>query len=398
MSPVTPVAPITTIPLWRNGGPYISRDREALPGGMLALSLAPRLLIAGDARSTSFSSVMPVARKYLLRRAVQLFSTGEVGVPGMGKQDFSAFCELLWTYCGFPSALTERWAMKLSEIVERLPEGGVGGTAMVSLPANTFLCLEACFTALMGADRVWIRPSRREPFSALRLLGALIDVGWPADRLGFYPCDRAGLATLIEASDCATIFGGEGIMATGGTKVDIRGPGRAAVHVAGGLDAEWAADLLLPLIAGDGGRFCTAPGTIVVDGDPLPLGHALAKRLDRVRLGDPVDIELPQVVDRPGTAALQWRWLEERIGPCDRLLTARRGMIATPAGLVPAPSIVALSAPSGSHPLIGIELSFPAAIVVEGDLTEFARLSPRAQFRFRIGEDRELKPMEGERG
>lgn len=186
----------TVLPLLRAGRWYRSMDTVPVPGGPL-LSLAPEILVRDDAarlRARRAATTVPsrARRLELLREAVALFRHGRVPVESLGVQGPGEFEEAMRATAGLPPALVRRWSAMLGARLEELAEESAdahdtGGLTLVSLPANTFTCLEGVLEAALSGAAVWIRPSRREPLSSARLVGALLSAGWPPETLGYYP-------------------------------------------------------------------------------------------------------------------------------------------------------------------------------------------------------------------
>ncbi|MCA3226259.1 MAG: aldehyde dehydrogenase family protein [Burkholderiales bacterium] len=392
------------IPIVRRGVPYLSRDVE--PAGSLQsaasaetpqVGLAPGVMIADDAswwRDVAAGlPTMPARaeRSVLLLRALDLFAHGRVDVPGLGAQDAVQFEQTLLRRCGLPPGLTRRWSATLQHLfVERSvaecetdkAEAVVGGgLEVVSLPANTFVCLEAVGEALLRADAVWVRPSRREPFSAARLLGCLMAVGWPAARLGLYATRPDALSTLVRVADRAVVFGGSALppALSRCPQVDFRGPGRARALVADHADPVQVAARLLPLMAADAGRFCSSVGTILCSGGTDLIGRCLADGLDQIRLGLPEDARFPQALAGAADAAAWEAWIAARLRPGDRVLTQRPLRTVTDDGCVVAPSLISVADVAG-HPLLGLELPFPVAAIAHARAREHAELCAGAGF------------------
>src|SRR5207244_759100 len=84
---------------------------------------------------------------------------------------------------------------------------------LVALPGNTFTCLESVCEAVLAGGAVWVRPSTREPLSALRLVSALLQAGWPGELLGFYPTAQGLLRSLVAVTDRQVVYGGAGVCA-----------------------------------------------------------------------------------------------------------------------------------------------------------------------------------------
>jgi hypothetical protein len=509
--PITAAAP-PCLPLFRRGAWYDSRDREpvlAAPGSAL-LSHAPPVMLRDDAAwfrrwspprplpstppapvgrppsqapptsSSQAPATSPPApggapaaaqpwrphraeRERMVARAMDLFATAAVEAGGAGTQTAADFERALDAHCGLPPALTRRWTALLASQAARLaaaadasdelPEGTL---ALVSLPANTFVCLESVLDLALRGAAVWVRPSRREPFAALRLVACLLAAGWPPPLLGFYPTARQTLGTLVRLVDLAVLYGGPelavelqaffrgpatdvpaatGVAAARGAtagrpRLEIHGPGRARAVVAASCTASAAVEPLLELVAGDAGRFCTSAGTILCTHSAEEIGRELAERLDALPLGpldaigpmeasEPIEvmeaianiaaseaiaaikpiesepmieaagpIETIQPTRRAGgavaavaaaTAEGRWPWplaacpeeslaeatvgwIAERLRPGDRFLTHRPLLQRSGGRTLLAPALVALASPAG-HPLLGIELPFPFAVI-----------------------------------
>jgi hypothetical protein len=393
------------IPVFRRGAPYLSRDVE--PAGSMhravgaeapQVGLAPGVMITDDAKwwhgVAAGLPTLPARDKRcaLLLRALDLFAHGRVDVPGLGAQEALQFEQTLWRRCGLPPGLTRRWSATLQRLfVERgvaaceteKPEAVTSsrGLEVVSLPANTFVCLEAVCEAVLRADAVWVRPSRREPFSAARLLGCLLAVGWPAARLGLYATRPDALSTLVGVADHAVVFGGSALAPALSRRpqVDLRGPGRARALIADGADPVQAAERLLSLMAADGGRFCTSVGTILCAGGTDLIGRYLADGLDQIRLGLPEDARFPQALSAVADAAAWQAWIAARLLPGDRVLTRRPVRTQTDDGCVAAPTLIAVADVAG-HPLLGMELPFPVATIAHAPASAHAALCSDAGF------------------
>ena len=174
------------LPLLRAGRWYASRDTAPVPGGPL-LSLAPEIMIRDDA--ARLRRERADWRPAVLRAAVELFADAALPIEGLGVQDPDDFAAAMRACAGLPPVLVRRWSDMLRDAAEDPPHGEreEAELALVSLPANTFTCLEGVLEAALTSEAVWIRPSRREPLSAARLVAALLGAGWPAERLGYYP-------------------------------------------------------------------------------------------------------------------------------------------------------------------------------------------------------------------
>ncbi|WP_449476593.1 hypothetical protein [Streptomyces abikoensis] len=383
---------------FRRGAWQSSLDTVALPGRSgLSLALVPEAVAVADRRRCEppAGSLPPAARRKLTGAALGLFERGTVSVGGLGEQSAADFRAALWETAGVPAALTGRWCGLLREASARPAREPDGALALVSLPGNTFTCLESVLAEAARSAAVWVRPSRREPLSAARLVAALLEAGWPPERLGLYPTEQPVLRTLISLTDRQTVYGGAGVPAAVGAQgsPDLRGPGRGCALVPPGTDPAEAADWLLPLVAGDGGRFCSNVRTVVCVADPpttertaaaraLAVARPLADALDAIRT-EPADDRLPLAAFRvPGEAARCAQQLREGLRPGDRMLTRRPPAVRGADGAEYAlPALALLGAGAGpGHPLVGREVPFPFAAVLAASPAGAAAVAARSSF------------------
>jgi aldehyde dehydrogenase family protein len=380
------------VPLFRRGLWYRSLDLTPVAHARGALALAPAILVRDDlawlGRTLPRVAAPPVARRArLLREALGRFRTGRAEIGGLGAQSSADFAAALRNIVGLPPVLTSRWSTILLAQLETLiarPSAGteVDALVLVSLPSNTFLCLEAGLAAALSGKAVWLRPSSREPLAAARLIACLLAAGWPPERLGYYPSSRDVLTDLVRGANQSVLFGGNEIQRAFGREsgVEVRGPGRACaiVDVVGGVEstAEW----LLERVAGNGGRLCTNVGTIVCVESPFEIGLALARRLDELPLaGAEADYWPVPSWPNPELADRVAHWIEERLRPGDLWLTRRPIRQIADGRAVLAPGLVSLAKPFG-HPLIGVEVPFPFAVLAAASRADAARLTERSRF------------------
>jgi hypothetical protein len=333
----------------------------------------------------------------LLAEAVALFAYGTVELGPLGAQSAEGFRAAMRDVAGLPTALTDRWCALLSDAVAALaPPGAAVRRTLVMLPANTFTCLEAVCEAVLGGEEVWIRPSRREPVSALRFAAALLQSGWPGLALTFYPCGTDALAALLAATDRHIVFGGEEISTLLSDprgprhrELDLRGAGRGCALVPADADPHAAAAWLTPLIAADGGRFCKNVRTVLCAGDPGPVADALAGRLDAISLLT-VDPRYPQASVAPALAQGYARFTVQHTRPGDQRVTTRelphwRDERAT----LLAPTLLRLAdpgPPTAPHPLLACELPFPFASICAADDVLSQAVASRSRFVYRMAD------------
>ncbi|WP_016907286.1 aldehyde dehydrogenase family protein [Streptomyces xiaopingdaonensis] len=365
----------TAVPAFRRGAWHASPDTAPLPGpGRPTLALVPPVVAHSDHawwRGRRPSPAPPPAeRRAVVRAALRLFRSGTVTV-GTGTQSASAFRAALWAHAGLPEALTDRWSRMLCESASaRSVAGADDALAFVALPGNTFTCLDAVVEQIERSGAVWLRPSRREPWSAARLVAALLEAGWPPDRIGLYPGERRLLAALVRRTDRQVVFGGQDLARSLSDRpgLTVHGAGRGCALVPEGVSAEAAADWLAPLVAADAGRFCSNVRTVLCEGEAEPLARVLAARLDALRTSRE-ERRFPLAAFRvPGAAERAAGTVTDRIRPGDRLLTERPTTEpAVDGGGYALPRLVladTAGTPERFHPLIGHEVPYPSVTVL----------------------------------
>lgn len=176
------------------------------------------------------------------------------------------------------------------------PRGRVLGATM---PGNDPAVYAWPLLALAMKVPVVLRPSDREPFTAVRLARRLLDAGIPDAALHVLPCDRTVGVEIPRGADHGMAFGAEAAVAPFEDEPHVHtyGPGRSVAVVA---RAPTAADLdsLARGVVRAGGRTCFNLTRIVATGDcdPDALAAALADRVADAPLGPVRDAE----TDVPG--------------------------------------------------------------------------------------------------
>lgn len=349
----------------------------------LRVCLAPEIILRDDARRRPPCHAVPESRA-IVEHAVELFRFGTVRIGGIGAQSAEAFETSMREVAGLPAVLTRRWGALLADAVRALPDTGSKANTLVWLPSNTFTCLEAVAEAALAGGTVWVRPSRREPVSAARLVGALLAAGWPADRIGFYPTLTELLAVLVLLTDRQLVYGGAGLAthAPDSSEFTVRGPGCGCAVVLANADPAATADQLAELIAADSGRFCRNVCTVACLGDPAPLAATLGELLDGIRLTPP-DPRWPQASCSPTEAARAAAVVRCGLRSGDAVVTTRE-VIVTGDETFLAPTLARVNwAPD--HPLLGCELAFPFAGIVGVSTDQAARLTAASQFVYTVG-------------
>lgn len=400
---------LAPLPLLRCGAWYQSADQLAAPGPALPpVSLAPEILLRRDARRLRTAALPPVpgppARAAILAEAVRLFTAGTVDCGGLGKQTAADFRTALWRSAGLPAALVDRWCAMLTGGLAVTTSKAPAGTppasthpprlTLISLPANTFTCLESVLSVLWAGDVAWVRPSSREPLSALRLVSALVQAGWPAELIGFYPTVQGLLRAFAAMTDRQIVYGGTGLAAvlSRSPGAEVHGPMRVCAVIPDDAGPDQTAAALLPLLARDGGRFCTTVRAIFCRADPARLAERLAARLDAIPFPPHVSPGLPLTASPDaGQAAAVAAAVRSRLGAGDRIVTARPLLSRLGAVTCLAPTLVRLASPGqdgqpdwGQPPLLGFEAPFPLATIMQVTGAQEARLTAAADLTHRL--------------
>jgi acyl-CoA reductase-like NAD-dependent aldehyde dehydrogenase len=144
--------------------------------------------------------------------------------------------------------------------------------------------------ALMLGYRVAVRPSRREPLTAHRLVSALWSSGFERDEVMFLPTDYAAADEMLRRADLAQVFGGDDIVEKyRGLQVLPNGPGRSKIVVTAGTDWREHVDLIADSASRGGGAGCVNATAVFVDGPVNELAQAVAERLAQLPSLPPED-------------------------------------------------------------------------------------------------------------
>jgi acyl-CoA reductase-like NAD-dependent aldehyde dehydrogenase len=131
---------------------------------------------------------------------------------------------------------------------------------------------------------VAVRPSRREPFTAHRLVSALREAGFGPDQAAFLPTDHYAAGEMLQSADLSIVYGGDDVVRkySCDRSVLTNGPGRSKILLT--ADCDWRAhlDMLADSVSHGGGTGCVSTTAIYVEGEPEPLARALAERLSAI--------------------------------------------------------------------------------------------------------------------
>lgn len=334
-SPVHPGSPAPPGPLvlldalgpdgpYRTGRREVVRDVAGRP--VAELSLAPSLYVARvldrlRARPAAAAAWTRSERDERLRAAGEAFASAELGgltpdrhhvlvarTTGVPLPEVRAATATIAEAAGNAVATAERARPRGAVPAGwRQVDAGTNGlvvwrrrgrvlsvNASGNHPAVHSLWLEA----LALGYRVAVRPSRRDPFTAHRLVLALRSAGFAQEDVLLLPCDHGTADELVRGGDLAMVFGGDDVVdrysgGWSGTPVLPQGPGRVKLLVTGRWEPYL--DVIVDSVAGLGGVSCLNATAVLVEHDCRGFAEALADRLAALRPLPPEreDAELP---------------------------------------------------------------------------------------------------------
>ena len=288
-------------------GDYRTRKREVITttaGAAVAeVSMVPPLYVSRTLGAQRKGKPLPVAqRAAALSRAAEIFTKGVIA--GL---DFEAYVGLAGRISGMPIAITRAGANGVADAVagafdavrpaqpvgatldwreERSRAGGAlwvrrGEVFAVHAAGNGPGVHGLWPQALALGYRVAVRPSRREPLTAHRLVCALRQAGFRAQDAAYLPTDHAGADEIIRLADLAMVYGGQEVVDkyAGDPAVIVNGPGRTKIVITADRDWRDYLDVIVDSIAKHGGMACVNPTAVLYEGDPTALARAIAERL-----------------------------------------------------------------------------------------------------------------------
>lgn len=289
------------------GGEYRTRTREVVKTtaglAVAELSLVPPLYVSRAIGSQRKAAPLPIAqREAALADAADNFATEVIG--GL---DFGAYIELASRISGVPIAVTRAGACSVADAVAEAfdavrpaqPSGAVldwraersrSGGAVWARRGDVFAVHAAGNgpgvhglwpQALALGYRVAVRPSRREPLTAHRLVNALRQSGFRSEDAIYLPTDHIGADELVRSADLAMVYGGQDVADkyADDPTVTVNGPGRAKILITGDRDWREHIDLIVDSIANLGGMACVNTTAVLCEGEPAALAEAIADRL-----------------------------------------------------------------------------------------------------------------------
>jgi acyl-CoA reductase-like NAD-dependent aldehyde dehydrogenase len=290
-------------------GEYRTRNREIIKDAagvpVAESSVVPRLFVnrAIDTQR-KLRPLEASQRETALTQAADVFASSTI--DGL---DFDSYVELTCRVSGLPMRAARAGAHTVAEslttacdAVRRARPSGAsadwrdvntaggavwvrrGEVLAVHAPGNAPGVHGLWPQALALGYRVAIRPSRREPFTAHRLVHALRQTGFRAGDALYLPTDHTVAPDLIEAADLAMVYGGQDVVDkyTQDPTVLTNGPGRTKILITAECDWRDYLDVIVDSIANLGGMACVNTTAVLYEGDAAPLAQAIAERLSTI--------------------------------------------------------------------------------------------------------------------
>ncbi len=291
-------------------GAYRTRVRDfvSTTDGVVVveLSLAPPLYVSRAIGAQRGVRPLPAQqREAALAKAADAFAHGVIA--GL---DFDTYTDLASRISGVPISVTRAGACAVADGVAAAfgavqvarPSGAVldwhdeqaqGGGAVWARRGNVFAVLASGNgpgvhglwpQALALGYRVAVRPSRREPLTAHRLIQALRQAGFRPHDAVYLPTDHRGADEMIRSADLAMVYGGQDVVDkyAGDATVFVNGPGRAKILITADHDWRDYLDTIVDSISDLGGVACVNTTAVLYEGDPAPLAAAIAERLSTI--------------------------------------------------------------------------------------------------------------------
>ncbi|MDY6999906.1 MAG: aldehyde dehydrogenase family protein [Actinomycetota bacterium] len=369
------------------GGRYRTRTRELVAdtGGrpMLDMSVVPRLYITRSTAAQRRAAPLPTAdRAAALGRAAEIFTSSTVA--GL---DFTGYVEATCRISGLPlavaragaEAVAESLATSFDAVRSALPaattldwrdqsEGAVwarrGEVLAVHAPGNAPGVHGLWPQALALGYRVAVRPSRREPLTAHRVVTALLRAGFADTDACYLPTGHAAADDLVRAADLALVYGGADVAErhAGDPSVFVNGPGRTKILITAEMDWPAYLDVVVDSIAAHAGMACVNATAVLYEGDPAPLARAIAERLSAMRAlpnTDPAAVLPTMPLDQACALAAQ---LARKALGSTAILGADQVVADLGDGFAALrPAVYLLAAPDPAT--LGTELAFPCVWV-----------------------------------
>jgi acyl-CoA reductase-like NAD-dependent aldehyde dehydrogenase len=254
---------LVDLPALGPDGEYRTRHREIIKDTagvpVAESSVVPRLFVNRSIDAQRKLRPLPAEqREAALTRAADVFTSSTIA--GL---DFDSYVELTCRVSGLPMAAARAGAHTVAESLTTAcdavrpaqplgaspdwrdagPSGGAvwvrrGEVLAVHAPGNAPGVHGLWPQALALGYRVAIRPSRREPFTAHRIIEALRQTGFRAADALYLPTDHTVADDVVRAADLAMVYGGQDVVDryAHDPRVLTNGPGRSKILITAECD------------------------------------------------------------------------------------------------------------------------------------------------------------------
>lgn len=285
-------------------GPYRTHQRVIIADtrgeALLDMSVVPRLYVTRTIAAQRKAAPLPIAeRATALRRAAEIFVSATIG--GL---DFDDYVDLTCRVSGLPLTVARAGAdvvatsltTAFDSVRTALPAGTTmdwrdqdagavwarrGEVLAVHAPGNAPGVHGLWPQALALGFRVAVRPSRREPLTAHRLVTALRCAGFADTDACYLPTGHTGADAVVHAADLALVYGGPDVAEhyEADPTVFVNGPGRSKILITAEQDWRDHLDVVVDSVAALGGMACVNATAVLYEGDAAPLARAIGERL-----------------------------------------------------------------------------------------------------------------------
>jgi acyl-CoA reductase-like NAD-dependent aldehyde dehydrogenase len=312
------------IPVLRKGRPYKSLETYTLfdqktSDPICEVSMANRGLIAKDLRlytehKKKLIDITISESLQMCKSAADYFANSELPL-GDQYQSRDDYIRHLSMTTGLPESLCATNMQKIQGALDKMETILAGMTRNNSLSFLdkqnknndnenvNFICEADSLGAVLpnnspGVHTLWlpaiplkvplcIRPGSQEPWTAYRVIQALIKAGFPEEVFGFYPSDYSGSTEVVLQSDRSMVFGDQSSVEQwqNDPRVQIHGPGWSKIILDSDSVKDWESflDFIETSVVLNSGRSCINVSSIWVPSHGREIAQALAERLIKIK-------------------------------------------------------------------------------------------------------------------
>ncbi|WP_447873162.1 aldehyde dehydrogenase family protein [Serratia fonticola] len=255
-------------------------------------------------------------------------------IAGLSPDEYS---RLLQRTTGLPETVTQNALATVADALRNMPDiinagrpqgarwswddaDALAGYSLFSRKGDVFAVLAAGNgpgihalwpQAVALGYRTLVRPSTREPFTAQRVICAMVQAGLE-HYVALIPTDYRGADELVASADLALAYGGQDIVDKyrHHPQVRVQGPGRAKILIGADVCMEEAVSLVATSMTDLGGAACVSASAVMVEGDVSDFCRRLRQTLQQLpekvlpRASQQTVDWLNSVIDTPIEASL----------------------------------------------------------------------------------------------